>query len=382
MNRQRVGARAQTGQIDRRHDFVRVHAANSLAAAAQDDVDRVGRRPCNEIVAEILEMHGPFPKRSLHRPWNDSDSDLRHARRLEPERRIQKADCHAVLHRGTRARHRNRLGRCLADAGNGALWTDDFHRDGIDIRAADDEAGRRFAFQFGNDRHLPGRGNLEREHDCRRRDLDDLHAEGHTHLLGRDLIETPADARSLEIELRDDVARSEPRERARAAAHAHVDERRSLTHHLDAGGKLLEFERNAKTPLDRLVAGHEQPQQDRNADRQRLEPEVTEGPGCLHAGCTSRCRRLLFSTSERSRERSASVERPRSICPSTTSEMLPVCSDTTIAMESFSSVSPMAARCLDPSSLLSFGLTVSGRKQAAAATRSSWMMTAPSCRGT
>ena len=61
--------------------------------------------------------------------------------------------------------------------------------------------------------------------------------------------------------------------------------------------------------------------------------------------------------------------------------MLPVSSDTTIATASFSSVRPMAARCREPSSLLSFGLTVSGRKQAAAATRSSCTITAPSCSG-
>ena len=73
--------------------------------------------------------------------------------------------------------------------------------------------------------------------------------------------------------------------------------------------------------------------------------------------------------------------RPRSICPSTTMETLPVSSDTTIATESFSSVRPIAARCRDPSSLLNFGFTVSGRKQAAAAMRSSCTMTAPSCSG-
>ncbi len=60
---------------------------------------------------------------------------------------------------------------------------------------------------------------------------------------------------------------------------------------------------------------------------------------------------LLQDRASRRRVRSASVVRPRSICPSTTMEMLPVSSDTTTAIESFSSVSPMAARCRDPSSL-------------------------------
>ena len=62
-------------------------------------------------------------------------------------------------------------------------------------------------------------------------------------------------------------------------------------------------------------------------------------------------------------------------------QICPVSSDTTIAAASLSSVSPIAARCRVPSSRLTRGLTVSGRKQAAAATRSSWRMTAPSCSG-
>ena len=136
---------------------------------------------------------------------------------------------------------------------------------------------------------------------------------------------------------------------ARRAAHAHVDQRRRLSHHLDAIRELLEFERHAKPALHRLVAGNEQPQQDGKADRQRLQPEMAERPRCLHAVCTSRRRLVgLLMTSDRSRARSTSVERPRSICPSTTSEMLPVSSDTTMAIESFSSVSPIAARCREP----------------------------------
>ncbi len=71
----------------------------------------------------------------------------------------------------------------------------------------------------------------------------------------------------------------------------------------------------------------------------------------------------------------------RSIRPSRTSEIQPVSSETTTASASFSSVRPMAARCLVPRSLLRRGFTVSGRKQAAAEMRFSWMITAPSWSG-
>ena len=50
----------------------------------------------------------------------------------------------------------------------------------------------------------------------------------------------------------------------------------------------------------------------------------------------------------------------------------------TRATASVSSVMPRAARCRVPNSLESSGLGVSGRKQAAAAMRSSWTITAPS----
>ncbi len=52
-----------------------------------------------------------------------------------------------------------------------------------------------------------------------------------------------------------------------------------------------------------------------------------------------------------------------------------------MATASDSSVRPMAARWRVPRSRSSFGLTVSGRKHAAAAIRVSWMITAPSCSG-
>ena len=61
--------------------------------------------------------------------------------------------------------------------------------------------------------------------------------------------------------------------------------------------------------------------------------------------------------------------------------MMPVSSDTTIATASVSSESPIAARWRLPSVRLSSGWTVSGRKQAAAATRLPWITTAPSCSG-
>ena len=52
-----------------------------------------------------------------------------------------------------------------------------------------------------------------------------------------------------------------PAERAGRAAHADVHERRRLALQLEAGRKLLQLERHAQAALDRLLAGHDHPQQ-------------------------------------------------------------------------------------------------------------------------
>ena len=59
----------------------------------------------------------------------------------------------------------------------------------------------------------------------------------------------------------------------------------------------------------------------------------------------------------------------------------PVSSETITAIASVSSVIPMPARCLVPICVESTGFIDSGRKQAAAASRSFCMITAPSCSG-
>ena len=69
----------------------------------------------------------------------------------------------------------------------------------------------------------------------------------------------------------------------------------------------------------------------------------------------------------------------RSISLNAATEIEPVSSLTISARQSVSSVMPMPARWRVPTWLENAGLTVSGRKQAAAAMRSFWIMTAPSC---
>src|SRR5580700_202923 len=86
-----------------------------------------------------------------------------------------------------------------------------------------------------------------------------------------------------------------------------------------------------------------------------------------------RSRRPVSSCSTRSGSTSSSISANAAI------EILPVSSDTTTEKQSDSSVIPNAARWRVPSSVISRGLVVKGRKQAAEAIRSPWMITAPSC---
>ena len=71
----------------------------------------------------------------------------------------------------------------------------------------------------------------------------------------------------------------------------------------------------------------------------------------------------------------------RSTWPPTAMLMLPVSSETMTETASVSSVMPIPARWRVPSWVESSGFMESGRKQAAAATRSFCTMTAPSCSG-
>ena len=143
---------------------------------------------------------------------------------------------------------------------------------------ADDEAGRRTAVDRGHDRHLARRRRLERHRDRRRRHLHDLDAERHPHLLGRQRKQAAARLRGVQIEHRDDVAGADAAERARRAAHADVDGRRHVAVQLEAGRHLLQLERHAQAALDGLLAGHDHPEQQRQPERQQLQPEVAERP--------------------------------------------------------------------------------------------------------
>ncbi len=69
-------------------------------------------------------------------------------------------------------------------------------------------------------------------------------------------------------------------------AHADVDERRRLGLELEAGWKLLQFERHAEPALDGLIAGNDHPEEHGNAERQHLQPEMPERPDRLHAYST------------------------------------------------------------------------------------------------
>ena len=134
------------------------------------------------------------------------------------------------------------------------------------------------------------------------------------------------------------------------------------------------------SPATTIHSSTRQPERQQSSARDAESGQMRlESSRVLHLAAAALCRAAAAQRAQPRAQRVA-VEAALDL-PVDTIEMLPVSSDTTMATESFSSVRPMAARWREPSSLLSFGFTVSGRKQAAAATRSSCTITAPSCSG-
>ena len=95
----------------------------------------------------------------------------------------------------------------------------------------------------------------------------------------------------------------------------------------------------------------------------------------------ARRRRAPLRISARRRARSVSAREAPLDLPVDHDEMLPVSSDTTMATRRFLRSARWRRGAATRAPCSSFGFTVSGRKQAAAATRSSWTITAPSCSG-
>src|SRR3954471_1080094 len=185
--------------------------------------------------------------------------------------------------------------------------------------------------------------------------------------------EPAARLRRAQINARHQVARNQPSKRVRVASHTDVHGFLRRIHHLEVPGKILKLERNPQAALHRrALRRNHHPEEDGERERHDLQTEVRKRLVSHQSRLTMR----LFSRSFNCVASNGPSRRPSSAI-----EMLPVSSDTTMAIESFSSVRPMAARWRVPRCRARSGLTVSGRKQAAAATRSFWTMTAPSCSG-
>ena len=84
--------------------------------------------------------------------------------------------------------------------------------------------------------------------------------------------------RGVQIEHGDDVAGADAAERAGCAAHADVHGGGHVAEQLEAGRHLRQLERHAQAALDGLFAGDDHPQQQREPDRQHLEPGIAERP--------------------------------------------------------------------------------------------------------
>ena len=94
--------------------------------------------------------------------------------------------------------------------------------------------------------------------------------------LGRDVKQPPAGPRRREIEHRRHVARRHPAERTRRATQAHFNGVRRIADQLETGRQVLELDRRAHHALDNALARDDQPQQERDQRRQKLQSEIAK----------------------------------------------------------------------------------------------------------
>src|SRR5262249_52335320 len=176
-------------------------------------------------------------------------------------------------------------------------------------------------------------------------------------------------------------------QRARSAHHQ-IDEVDARADQHDVGRNVAQLDRYLQGQLRVALAGvDEEPQADGGQQRQQLEAGVVQQQPAQRRAELPRSQpahplaQRHPTSSFCSVLRRVPASRSRVMRPSTTSEMPPSSSDTAITTASLSSVMPMAARWRVPSVLLTVGLAVSGRKQAAAVTRPLRTTSAPSWMG-
>jgi hypothetical protein len=130
-------------------------------------------------------------------------------------------------------------------------------------------------WQYGNGL---GRRSLEEQRNGRGRHLHDIDAKRRAHLGTGQVIQTLPWTRRAHVEHSGQVARRQTPKGTRRTAHAHIDHRWRLADELELCRDVGVFKRDAQHALDRLLAGHDQPEQRREYDGDDLEREILKEP--------------------------------------------------------------------------------------------------------
>src|SRR5205085_8267403 len=158
----------------------------------------------------------------------------------------------------------------------------------------------------------------------------------------------PAGPRGGKVEHGRHVAGRHAAQGARRTAKPYFNSVRRIADEHETGRQVLELDGGPHDALDDPLACHDEPQQDRDQRRQKLQPEIAKGMVRHQPSEYPACRGLLpvrrSVTTDLSLVRRRSLSMSCSRLPSSTIEIRPVSSDTTIATASFSSVTPIAAR--------------------------------------
>ena len=195
----------------------------------------------------------------------------------QPHRRVGDADGHRRRGRARGCRRRDRLGHRLGELPHAALRPDD-----LDRRRLGGDGARRRSRAPARPRRPASTGTTR---------VADGSSSSATVDGTTCTTSTPNGARTSSVRRwnsrdpgraarRSRTATTSPGSRRlehrRRSAHPHVDGGRRVADDLELRRHVAELERHAQAALDDLLAGHGQPQQRRQRDRQHLQAEVAE----------------------------------------------------------------------------------------------------------
>ena len=260
-----------TGKVDVRRHVLTVEVAHQLRWSEHRHCDRrrADRRP--QAVGHVACAHRNVLERPLDWLSNDIHRHLRGLWHGQTQPRIVHADRHGGRHRHRCAGHVEGLRDHMRHPFQAAQRAHHFDHGGVGRHLTDDEPSRRLTFDHGDHRdQLRQALNLQPQRQGRWDDLSHLHTKRDLDRTIRHIEEPRAGPARAQIDDGRDVTRFEPPQHPRSSAYSHLHSLRRIAQYLHRAGQILELQGNAQASLHNRVSGHDQSQQHRQGNRERL----------------------------------------------------------------------------------------------------------------